>query len=314
MAQCYDLTSPNNFNNMSTPQENTSQNAYSNQEAGSFNNFQISEDSKKNLEKEGIQYLFPIQVSTFSPIYEQKDLIGKDRTGSGKTLAFCLPVLERLRQNGKYFRNAYGQKPYVLVVVPTRELAIQVKREMERFRNKQNEFRIMTMYGGTDVRAESDKLASGVEIIVGTPGRVMDHIKRGNLSFSHLQALILDETDQMLNIGFQQDIEFIIHSIEEEFKHFQRSREEMQMVLFSATVPKWVNEVAKKYMKKDMVFVDLVGKNSNKTSETVRHLAMHVPSPNHKLDCISDLVMVYGGSHCRSIIFTDTKRKCYIHQ
>lgn len=286
-------------------------NAFSKQEAGNFNNFKICEESKKNLEKEGIKYLFPIQVATFNSIYEKKDVIGKDRTGSGKTLAFCLPVLERLRKGGKYFKNKHGQKPFVLIVLPTRELAIQVKREMERFRNKRDEFRIMTMYGGTDIRSQIDRLNSGVDIVVGTPGRIMDHIKRGNLSFSHLKALILDETDQMLNIGFQEDIEFIISSIEKQFKEAERSRKKMQMILFSATVPRWVDKVARKYMKEDLVFVDLVGANSNKTSETVRHLAMQVPSPYHKLNCIGDLVMVYGGAHSRTIIFTDTKGKYY---
>lgn len=292
---------------MSDNTEETPKNDYFNQEEGNFDNFKISDQTKKNLEKEGIKHLFPIQVSTFNPIYQQKDIIGKDRTGSGKTLAFCLPVLERLREGANYFKNDYRQKPYILVVVPTRELAMQVKREIERFRNSSNEFRIMNVYGGTDIKAEYEKLNSGVEIVVGTPGRIMDHIKRGNLSFASLKALILDETDQMLNIGFEKDIEFIISSMNEEFKKLEISRDQMQMILFSATIPEWVNKVARKYMKEDLIFVDLVGKNSNKTSETVRHLAMKVPSPNHKLKAISDLVMVYGGAHCRSIIFTDRK-------
>lgn len=297
---------------MLTKRGDMEKNSFNNPEAGDFNNFKISEESRKNLEKEGITYLFPIQIATFNAIYEKKDLIGKDRTGSGKTLAFCLPVLERLRKGGKYFKNKSGQKPYVMIVLPTRELAIQVKREMERFRNKKDEFRIMTMYGGTDIRAQIDKLRNGVEVVIGTPGRIMDHIKRGTLSFDHLKALILDETDQMLNIGFQEDIEFIIKSIEKQFQEIERSRSKMQMILFSATVPRWVDKVARKYMKEDLIFVDLVKEGANKTSETVQHLAMQVPSSQHKLNSIGDLVMVYGGAHSRTIIFTDTKGNFYL--
>jgi ATP-dependent RNA helicase DDX21 len=124
-----------------------------------------------------------------------------------------------------------------------------------------------------------------------------------------LKALILDETDQMLNIGFQEDIEFIIKSIEKEFEEIKRKRSKLQMILFSATVPRWVDKVARKFMKEDLVYVDLVKDGYNKTSMTVEHFAMQVPSAHHKLKSISDLVMVYGGAHCRTIIFTDTKGK-----
>ena len=276
-------------------------------EAGDFANFRICKKSQETLRATKINYLFPIQTATFNAIYDKKDLIGKDRTGSGKTLAFCLPVLERLRKKGKYFVTKNGQKPFVLVVVPTRELAIQVRREMERFRNQSREFRIQAMYGGTDIRSQIEALRYGVEVVIGTPGRLMDHIRRGTLSFKNLKTLILDETDQMLNIGFQEDIEFIIRSIEKEFEEIKRKRSKLQMILFSATVPRWVDKVARKYMKEDLVYVDLVKDGYNKTSMTVEHFAMQVPSAHHKLKSISDLVMVYGGAHCRTIIFTDTK-------
>lgn len=277
------------------------------QEEGDFSNFRICKTTQENLKATKINYLFPIQVATFNAIYDKKDLIGKDRTGSGKTLAFCLPVLERMRKKGKYFTNKSGQRPLILVVVPTRELAIQVKREMERFRNDSREFRIQAFYGGTDIRNQIDALRYGVEAVIGTPGRLMDHIRRGTLSFKSLKVLILDETDQMLNIGFQEDIEFIIKSIEKEFEEHKRKRSKLQMVLFSATVPRWVDKVARKFMKEDLTYVDLVKDGYNKTSMTVEHLAMQVPSAHHKLKSISDLVMVYGGAHCRTIIFTDTK-------
>lgn len=282
---------------------------YADKDKGNFANFKICKETIQTLQDTGIKYLFPIQTATFDALYERKDLIGKDRTGSGKTLAFCLPILERLRKKNKYFKNARGQRPYVLVVVPTRELAIQVCREMERFRNSRNEFRISAIYGGTDIRSQIDKFRSGVEVVIGTPGRLMDHIRRGTLSFKNMRTLILDETDQMLNIGFQEDIEFIIKSIEAEFEEIKRKRSKLQILLFSATVPRWVDKIARKFMKKDLAFIDLVKDGFNKTSTTVTHLAMQVPSPYQKLMAISDLVMVYGGSHSRTIIFTDTKGK-----
>ena len=281
----------------------------SDEEKGAFSNFKISKETQANLITNGIKYLFPIQQKTFKSIYEKKDLIGKDRTGSGKTLAFCLPVLERLRKKGKYFQNKHGQKPFILIVVPVRELAIQVQKEMQRFRNNSREFRILSMYGGTDIREQTNQLRQGVEVVIGTPGRVMDHIRRGNLSFKDLKSLILDETDQMLNIGFQEDIEFIIKSIEKQFEEYKKRRSKLQMILFSATVPRWVDKVARKFMKADMIYVDLVKDGYNKTSETVEHLAIQVPSPYQKLTSISDIVQVYGGSHSRTIIFTDTKGK-----
>lgn len=279
------------------------------QEAGDFSKFNISEETQKNLTSNGIKYLFPIQQLSYDAIHSRKDLIGKDRTGSGKTLAFCLPVLERMREQDYFKSSKLGQKPFVMVVVPTRELAIQVEREFNRFKNNSREFRPLAMYGGTNISDQTSYLRSGVDIVIGTPGRIIDHIDRGNLRFEDLETLILDETDEMLNIGFQHDIEYMIESIEKSFKTVEKERSELQIILFSATVPKWVDQVSRKFMKKDKVFVDLVKEGFNRTSETVKHLCMQFPSQSQKLNTISDLVMVYGGAHSRTIIFTDTKGK-----
>jgi ATP-dependent RNA helicase DDX21 len=276
---------------------------------GDFRNFPISEATARNLQKKGISYLFPIQVNTFGPIYDGLDLIGRDRTGSGKTLAFALPILEKLRRKEKYFSGKRGQKPYILCLVPTRELAIQVSNEFVRFKNKDNEYRVLSIYGGTDIHAQMDALRNGVEVVIGTPGRVFDLLERKCLSTRKLKHMILDETDQMLNIGFQEDIEKILKKIKEEFEENKKSIDKIQFLLFSATIPKWVDKIASKFMKDNVVRIDNVKNSGNKTSKTVEHLSLFVPSKEHKIPAIGDILLVYGGAHSRTIIFTDKKEE-----
>ena len=279
------------------------------QRRGDFKNFPLLEATEQNLRKKGIQYLFPIQYETFNHIYSGRDLIGRDRTGSGKTLAFALPLLEKLRQKEKYFSQARGQKPYILVLVPTRELAIQVTKEFDRFKNRDREFREIAIYGGTDIHMQMDALRSGIEVVVGTPGRVIDLLNRGNLSTQKLKYFILDETDQMLNIGFQDDIELIMKKIHDEFELAKKSTEKIQHLLFSATIPRWIEKISSKFMKKNVVFVDMIKGSETHTSKTVEHLSLVFPSKDDKIQAIGDLVMVYGGAHSRTIIFTDTKEE-----
>ena len=121
-----------------------------------------------------------------------------------------MPVLERLRERKKYFKNERGQKPFILVLVPTRELAIQVTKEFERFRNFPKEYRVISVYGQTDIRNQQYLLKQGVEIVIGTPGRTIDLLNRGDLDLSELKVLVLDETDQMLDFGFKEDIEKVL--------------------------------------------------------------------------------------------------------
>jgi ATP-dependent RNA helicase DDX21 len=277
--------------------------------SGNFDNFPISELSKKTLQRVGIKYLFPIQASTFMPIFEGRDLIGKDRTGSGKTLAFSLPILEKLRSDGQCFTNARGQSPFVVVLVPTRELCMQVSREFTRFMNNDKEYRVLPVYGGTDAYEQVSAMRNGIEILIGTPGRLIDLMDRKAFNFRSIRHFILDETDQMLNIGFQEDIERILKTVRAEFEENQKSIDKIQFLLFSATVPRWVDQIASKFMKKDLVFVDMIKNSETKTSKTVEHLALFFPSKEHKIEAIGDLVLVYGGAHSRTIIFTDTKEE-----
>lgn len=276
---------------------------------GNFNKYDISDITSETLISNGFKYLFPIQQKTFKHIYSGKDIIGRDRTGSGKTLAFALPSLERLRRKDKYFRQKRGQKPFVLVLVPTRELAIQVTKEFEKLINTPKEFRVLSVYGGTDIYRQIDQLKDGVEVIVGTPGRLMDLQERRKLDLGKVKCIILDETDQMLNFGFQEDIEKILKNAKEDLKEREREMEDVQFLLFSATVPRWVEKIAAKFMDPDLVRVDMVKNENIKTSVTVEHLCIFFPNKDQKIATIGDVVKIYGGSHCRTIIFTDTKQE-----
>lgn len=277
------------------------------QKRGDFRNFPISEASVRNLISKGISYLFPIQVETFGPIYAGKDLIGRDRTGSGKTLAFALPILEKMRQRGDRLMRTDGQKPYVMCLVPTRELAIQVHREFERFKNNSTEYRAILLYGGSDIGAQIRDLQRGAEIVIGTPGRVIDLFQRKALSAAKLDHIILDETDQMLNIGFQEDIEKILRHVKCDFDEEGRPITQIQFLLFSATIPKFVQTISDKFMKPDQVYVDMIKNSEVRTSTTVEHLSVSFSSLDDKIRSLNDILAAYGGHNCRTIIFTERK-------
>lgn len=277
------------------------------EELGNFKNFPLSESTIETLKKTGIAYLFPIQSTTFQAIYEGKDIIGRDRTGSGKTLAFCLPILEKFRKLGRFKERVRGQRPLVVVIVPTRELCIQVGKEFARFKNTPNEYKVLPVYGGTPIYNQIRSLQDGVEVVVGTPGRLMDLQNRGELIMRDLKTFILDETDQMLNFGFQEDIEKILKKAKQEIADNNRDILDLQYLLFSATIPRWVDKIAMKFMKPNVFRVDNIKGHEVKTSKTVQHLSIFFANKDAKIKAIGDVVSVYGGSHSRTIIFTDRK-------
>ncbi|KAL4480085.1 hypothetical protein ABPG74_020601 [Tetrahymena malaccensis] len=256
------------------------------------------------LNKRGITYLFPIQEHCFQAIQAGKDLIGKDRTGSGKTLGFSLPLIEKLRNEGNFTSIKKKQTPYMLVVVPTRELCIQVANEINTLKHSENEFRVLQIYGGVDVREQANQIRDGVEIVVGTPGRIIDQYERGALMFHSIVATVLDEADQMLNFGFQEDIEKIFGFIKND-----KGEERPQNLLFSATMPSWVHDIARKFLREDRVLIDLVKNLGNKTSQDVTHLAINCPY-FQRTEAIGDVILCYGGgAHSRVIIFCETKNE-----
>ncbi|KAJ2116805.1 hypothetical protein GGF48_004787, partial [Coemansia sp. RSA 921] len=192
---------------------------------------------------------------------------------------------------------ARGRHPRAVILAPTRELAKQVAAEIEATTKK---FSVITVYGGTSVRDQLFALRGGVDFVVGTPGRVIDLIDRNSLHLDAVEFICLDEADQMLDIGFKDDMEKVLKGVKQ-----HRNGSKYQTLLFSATVPEWVNQVARDYMKPDHKSIDLIGSQKLKTSETISYMAISTPW-KIRYDVVADMVAVYGKAG-RAIIFTETK-------
>lgn len=262
---------------------------------GHFSNFTLSDDVIARLQKRGITHLFPVQVSTFRPVYKGKDVITQARTGSGKTLSFSLPIVSRLLKNyaGEQIR---GRTPKVIVLAPTRELAVQIYDDFVSI-SDDSKLKIERFYGGQSYDPQETAIRRGIDILVGTPGRILDLCDKGKLILNKVNHVILDEADRMLEIGFKEHMDKILAYCTEDNKP--------QMLLFSATMPSWVQEVASKYMKKPKS-INMVSNQANKTSVTVNHLAIRCMWQNRN-DIIGDIVQQYSGRHGRAIVFTQTK-------
>ncbi|XP_051121494.1 DEAD-box ATP-dependent RNA helicase 7-like [Andrographis paniculata] len=261
-------------------------------------NFRISEPLRNALKAKGIESLFPIQAMTFGMILDGSDLVGRARTGQGKTLAFVLPILESLI-NGptKTLRKTgYGRSPSVLVLLPTRELATQVFADFEVYGGALG-LNACCLYGGAPYQPQHVQLKRGVDIIIGTPGRIKDHIERGNIDFGSLKFRVLDEADEMLRMGFVEDVELILGKVEDASK--------VQTLLFSATLPSWVKQISAKFLKRERKTVDLVGNEKMKASTSVRHIVIPC-SVSARPQLIPDIIRCYS-SGGRTIIFTETK-------
>ncbi|KAF8082035.1 hypothetical protein N665_0851s0007 [Sinapis alba] len=260
--------------------------------------FRISDPLREKLKEKGIEALFPIQATTFDMVLDGADLVGRARTGQGKTLAFVLPILESLingpAKNKR--KNGYGRPPSVLVLLPTRELAKQVFADFDAYGGSVG-LTSCCVYGGDPYQPQEYKLKRGVDIVVGTPGRIKDHIERQNLDLTYLQFRVLDEADEMLRMGFVDDVELILGKVEDPKK--------VQTLLFSATLPSWVQTIASRFLKQDKKTIDLVGNDKMKASNSVRHIALPC-SKQAMSKLIPDIISLYssGGS---TIIFTETK-------
>lgn len=159
-----------------------------------------------------------------------------------------------------------------IILAPTRELALQISKVLKCLRHHGDEFRVITVYGGVPIDIQTRELRKGVDFFVGTTGRVMDHIRRGNINFSKMKAVVLDEADQMLNMGFAEDIEVIMKAMEE------KAEQKQQFILFSATIPDWIKDIASKYMVEDYKFINLAENLTNKTPRNVTHILVNTPS------------------------------------
>lgn len=272
--------------------------------------FNICEETKVTLSKRGVKALFPVQAACFNAISEGRDVIGKDRTGTGKTLAYALPILEKLRTHDM-LKKIREQAPFKIVLVPTRELANQVGDEYLSLQNGPSEFRVAKIYGGAPIGNQIMTLREGVEVVVGTPGRVMDLLEKGRLDLSELRTVVLDETDRMLDMGFQKDIEKILGIITQHMTQKGRTITEIQFLLFSATIPKFVTGVARNFMASGFAFIDMIGNQDIKTSKTVRHISVPYTSSDNRWDILSRIIKTFVATKDQQyIIFTETKHEC----
>ncbi|KAG6605682.1 DEAD-box ATP-dependent RNA helicase 7 [Cucurbita argyrosperma subsp. argyrosperma] len=260
--------------------------------------FRISEPLKARLKEKGIIALFPIQAMTFDTVYDGFDLVGRARTGQGKTLAFVLPILECLINGpSKSSRGTgFGRSPSVIVLLPTRELADQVFEDFK-FYGQALGLESCCLCGGMLYGPQETKLRRGVDIVIGTPGRVKDHINRNNIDLRSLKFRVLDEADEMLRMGFVDDVEFILGKVEDVNK--------VQTLLFSATLPDWVKTIASRFLKANKKTADLVGNEKMKASKDVRHIVIPC-SDSERSRLIPDIIQCYS-SGGRTIIFTETK-------
>ncbi|KAI3471075.1 hypothetical protein Pfo_027738 [Paulownia fortunei] len=268
------------------------------EDPNAVSNFRISKPLREALKAKGIESLFPIQAMTYNMILDGSDLVGRARTGQGKTLAFVLPILESLTNGpAKASRKTgYGRAPSVLVLLPTRELATQVFSDFELYGGALG-LNSCCLYGGSPYQPQQIQLKRGVDIVVGTPGRIKDHIERGNIDFRALKFRVLDEADEMLRMGFVEDVELILGKVEDASK--------VQTLLFSATLPVWVKHIAAKFLKPDKKTADLVGNEKMKASTNVRHIVLPC-SVSARSQLIPDIIRCYS-SGGRTIIFTETK-------
>lgn len=243
------------------------------------------------LQKRGITHLFPIQRAVMVPALEGRDIIARAKTGTGKTLAFGIPVIKRLTEDDEGIRRRAGRFPRVLVLAPTRELAKQVEREIKESAPYLN---TVCVYGGVSYNVQQNALARGVDVVVGTPGRIIDLINNNSLQLGEVQYFILDEADRMLAVGFEEDVEVILEKLPSK----------RQNMLFSATMPGWVKKLARKYLNNPLT-IDLVGEEEEKLAEGIKLYAVSTTSTS-KRTILSDLITVYakGG---KTIVFTQTK-------
>lgn len=178
----------------------------------------------------GFEQASPIQAKSIPIAMEGKDMIGQAQTGTGKTAAFGIPLLQRV--------DPHSKKLQAVVLCPTRELAIQSANEVRRLAKFMHGIKVLPIYGGQEISKQIRSLKGGVQVIIGTPGRVIDHINRHTLKLEQVGTVVLDEADEMLNMGFREDIELVL----------EKMPEEHQTLLFSATMPKPILEIAKNYL------------------------------------------------------------------
>ncbi len=236
----------------------------------SFSQLQLPAPIQKALDDVGYETPSLIQAQTIPHMLEGVDLVGQAQTGTGKTAAFAVPILARLDLKQK--------TPQVLVLAPTRELAIQVAEAFQKYAKHISGFRVLPVYGGSDYRGQQRQLERGVHVVVGTPGRVMDHMRRKTMDLSKLKTLVLDEADEMLRMGFIDDVEWIL----------DQTPDDRQIALFSATMPTAIRRIAQKYLTDPR---EVTIKMKTVTNESIRQ-RVWMMAGSSKLDALTRILEV----------------------
>ncbi len=248
-----------------------------------FSDLALSEPVMRAIQKVGYEQPSPIQAAAIPVLLAGGDILGMAQTGTGKTAAFALPLLSRI--------DIKQTDPQILVLAPTRELAIQVAEAFQKYASEIPGFHVLPIYGGQDMTSQLRQLKRGAHVVVGTPGRVMDHLRRGSLNLNSLKSLVLDEADEMLRMGFIDDVEWIL----------EHTPAERQTALFSATMPREIRKVCDNYLR-DAKEIKIASTQS--TGENIEQVYWMVSGTN-KLDALTRILEVepFDGM----IIFVRTK-------
>ncbi len=250
-----------------------------------FEELELCPEILKAVKHMGFEEASPIQSKAIPVIMSGKDVIGQAQTGTGKTAAFGIPLLEKIDPKNK--------KLQAIVLCPTRELAIQVAEEIRNLAKYMHGIKVLPIYGGQEIVKQIRSLKSGTQLVIGTPGRVMDHMRRKTMKMDHVHTIVLDEADEMLNMGFREDIETILEGIPQEH----------QTVLFSATMPKAILEITKQFQTN----AELV--KVTKKELTVPNIEQfyYEVKPKNKEEVLSRLLDIYTPK--LSVVFCNTKKQ-----
>src|SRR5919197_663277 len=252
-----------------------------------FEELGLSAQLTKALAENGYKTPFPIQETAIPLILQGKDVVGQAHTGTGKTAAFGLPILAKIKPNGPV---------QALILAPTRELAVQVATEINRFA-RYTGIKTASIYGGQSIGVQLDKLRRGVQVIVATPGRLIDHVKQGSIILDDVQFVVLDEADRMLDMGFIDDIKFILFYVSED----------RQTCLFSATMPPEILRLAEEYMKRDDI--EHVRLNEEEiTLETIEQSYL-VVEEREKFKHLCNFIKQNKDNKAQTIVFAATKQR-----
>ncbi|MEV7430704.1 MULTISPECIES: DEAD/DEAH box helicase [unclassified Nocardioides] len=250
-----------------------------------FADLGLDDSVLRALKDVGYETPSPIQAATIPPLLEGRDVVGLAQTGTGKTAAFALPILSKLDLKQK--------TPQALVLAPTRELALQVCEAFERYAAHRKGVHVLPVYGGQAYGVQLSALRRGVHVVVGTPGRIMDHLDKGTLDLSELRFLVLDEADEMLNMGFAEDVETILAS----------TPEDKNVALFSATMPAQIRRLSKSYLR-DPQEITVKASSTTAANITQRYLLVSYPQ---KVDALTRILEVENFEGM--IVFVRTKHE-----